>query len=235
MKEVDLYSPVKNLLVQLGYVVKGEVANMDVVGLKGEEFVVVELKTSFTLKLLLQATQRQKLTENVYVAIPSPTGRQRFSKAFKEYEHLLKRLELGLILVFFKETSYAELIFEPKEHPRKTILSRYKKRSKAALQEARDRHEDYNIGGTNGKLMTVYREKALLAASYLIEQESMSAKDLREVCGIEKTAAILSANHYGWFEKAGRGRYRLTRAGEEALETFDSIVCLLRKERDSST
>ena len=109
MKEIELYQPVKDLLTGLGYDVKAEVAHIDVVALKETEWIAVELKTSFTLKLLLQATQRQKLTEKVYVALPAPSGMQRFSNAFKEYEHLLKRLELGLILVFFKESPRAEL------------------------------------------------------------------------------------------------------------------------------
>jgi hypothetical protein len=232
MKEVELYQPVKDLLTGLGYDVKAEVANMDVVAMKESEWVVVELKTSFTLKLLLQATQRQKLAEKVYVAIPAPSGRQRFSKAFKEYEHLLKRLELGLILVHFKESPRAELIFEPKEYPRRTILSRNRRKRTAALREAEGRHYDYNVGGTNGKLVTVYRGKALLAASHLLEKGEMSVKELRELTGNEKMQTLLRSNHYGWFEKVDRGIYKLSTAGEEALEMYSEVVKSLRQERD---
>lgn len=228
MKEVELYQPVKELLIGLGYDVKAEVAHIDVVAKKDSEWIIVELKTSFTLKLLLQATQRQKLAEKVFVAIPAPTGRQRFSKAFKEYEHLLKRLELGLILVHFKERPRAELIFEPKEYSRSRILSRNKRKSAEAFNEAESRHNDYNVGGTNGKILTVYREKALLAASYLIENGEMRVKDLRDVTGYEKMQTLLRNNYYGWFEKADRGIYKLSPAGKEALSTYSEVIKNLR-------
>lgn len=235
MKETDLYPPVKDLLTGLGYTVKAEVANIDVVGTKEQEWIVVELKTSFTLKLLLQATQRQKLSEKVYVAIPAPTGRQRFSKAFKEYEHLLKRLELGLILVHFHGTPRAELVFEPKEYSRGLVMSRNRKKSAAVLREAGERHDDYNLGGTNGKLVTVYREKALLAASCLKANGPMRVKELREATGNEKIQTLLQNNHYGWFERIGHGMYRLSSAGEEALETYSQIVCNLIHEKTAGT
>jgi len=230
MKEIELYPPVKELLLSLGYDVKAEVAHMDVVALKESEWAVVELKTSFTLKLLLQATQRQKLTEKVYVAIPAPTRRQRFSKAFKEYEHLLKRLELGLILVHFEDAPRAELVFAPKDYPRGPVLSRNKKKSAAALREAEGRHLDYNMGGTNGKLMTVYREKALLAAACLKENGELRVKELRELTRYEKIQTLLRNNHYGWFEKADRGVYKLSPKGEEALLTYGDAVNAMIKE-----
>jgi hypothetical protein len=235
MKEVELYRPVKDLLTGLGYTVKAEVDNIDVVAMKESEWAVVELKTSFTLKLLLQATQRQKLAEKVYVAIPAPSGRQRFSKGFKEYEHLLKRLELGLILVHFKETPRAELVFEPKEYARGPVMSRNRKKSAAVLREAEGRHDDYNVGGTNGKLVTVYREKALLAASCLSAKGPLSVKELREITGNEKMLTLLRNNHYGWFENISRGIYGLSPAGEEALEAYGEVVTNLMREARPAT
>ena len=232
MKEVELYQPVKDLLTGLGYEVKAEVKNMDAVAIKDSEFAAVEMKTSFTLKLLLQAVQRQKLAQKVYIALPAPTGRQRFSKEFKEYEHLLKRLELGLILVHFKETPLAELVFEPKEYSRTAVMSRNKKKSAAALKEAQARHSDQNIGGTNGKLVTVYREKALLAASFLSEKGELSVKALREMTGNESTQAMLRNNHYGWFEKSSRGIYKITADGENALGEYSGIVSILREDHN---
>jgi hypothetical protein len=230
LKETELYQPVKELLASLGYDVKAEVAHIDVVAVKDEEWIAVELKTSFTLKLILQATERQKLSEKVYVAISAPTGRQRFSKAFKEYEHLLKRLELGLIFVYLKEAPTAQIIFPSKEYPRSQILSRNRKKSKAVLSEAKGRHADFNVGGSNGKLMTVYREKALLAASYLSEFDDAPVKTLRELTGNETIQRLLHANHYGWFEKAGHGVYKLSAAGKEALITYSEAVKSLKRE-----
>jgi hypothetical protein len=230
LRETELYRPVKELLSGLGYEVMAEVADIDVVAFKDSEWIAVELKTSFTLKLLLQATQRQKLAEKVYVAIPAPTGRQRFSKAFKEYEHLLKRLELGLILVHLKGAPTAEIIFPPKEYNRDTVISRNRKKSAAVVLEAKGRHSDLNVGGTNGKLMTVYREKALLAASYLSENGELKVKTLRELTGNENIQTLLRANHYGWFERVTRGVYRLSATGKEALSTYSEVVENLRCE-----
>jgi hypothetical protein len=141
---------------------------------------------------------------------------------------LLKRLELGLILVRFRERPLAELIFEPKEYSRSRILSRNKKKSDEAFREAEGRHYDHNVGGTNGKILTVYREKALLAASYLIENGEMSVKELRDMTGYEKMQTLLRNNFYGWFEKTGRGIYKLSTAGKEALNTYGEVIKDLR-------
>ncbi|MFK8016451.1 MAG: hypothetical protein AB8G17_13545, partial [Gammaproteobacteria bacterium] len=49
MLETDLYAPVKTLLEQQGYTVKGEIGKCDVVAVRGEEPpVIVELKTGVT-------------------------------------------------------------------------------------------------------------------------------------------------------------------------------------------
>jgi len=229
LKEVELYRPVKDLLAGLGYNVKSEVAHMDVVATKDADMIVVEMKTSFTLKLLLQATQRQKLAEKVYIALPAPTGRQRFSKAFKEYEHLLRRLELGLILVRFTSPPRAEIVFEPKECARGPVLARNRKKRLAAISEAENRHDDYNVGGTNGKIITVYRENALRAAALLRDNGEMTVKQLREMTGCMQIQPLLYHNHYGWFINASRGVYMLSEAGEQALVTYCDVVEKLAK------
>ncbi len=69
VRETDLYPPVKAFLEAQGYSVKGEVSDCHVVGVRGgEEPVVVELKTAFTLQLVFQGIQRQTMTDGVYVA-----------------------------------------------------------------------------------------------------------------------------------------------------------------------
>jgi hypothetical protein len=233
MKETELYAPVKTLLTDLGFEVKAEVAHMDAVALKDDEIVVIELKTSFTLKLLLQASQRQKVAEKVYVALPAPTPRQRFSKGFREYEHLLKRLELGLILVHMKKAPpIAELIFEPNPYDRKRILSRHSKVRRAVLQEANERHADHNLGGTRGKLITVYREQVLLLAAYLLEEQPLRAAELKRRTGIEKAGILLQSNHYGWFEKVDRGTYALKQDSLPALQEYQELMQELKIERE---
>ena len=66
--ERDLYGPVRDYLQSLGYEVKGEVKNCDVTALRDGELIVVELKRGFTLELIYQAVDRQRIADGVYVA-----------------------------------------------------------------------------------------------------------------------------------------------------------------------
>ena len=75
-RETDLYGPVKGFLEGQGFVVKGEVADADVVACRGDDPpVIVELKLRFSLSLFHQAVTRLKVTDLVYLAVPRPTGR----------------------------------------------------------------------------------------------------------------------------------------------------------------
>jgi len=71
--EVDLYEPIQQYFFKQGYIVHAEVNDCDIVAIKEEELIIIELKTSLTIDLLIQATKRQRLTKNVYIAIPKPT------------------------------------------------------------------------------------------------------------------------------------------------------------------
>ena len=62
--------------------------------------------------------------------------------------------------------------------------------------------------------MTAYRQRALSCAAAL-RQGPRRPRDLREAA--PDAAAILLRNVYGWFEREGRGVYRLTPAGAAAL------------------
>ena len=69
--ETDLYPPIKTMLEQQGFVVKGEIKQCDVMALRDEQMLVVELKTTLNLTLILQAVERLALTEFVYIAVPA--------------------------------------------------------------------------------------------------------------------------------------------------------------------
>jgi len=87
LRETDLYPPVKAWLESLGYQVKAEIGAADIMALRadeenGDDMVIVELKRAFSLALLLQGVERQRLTDLVYVALPEPargTGGKAFS------------------------------------------------------------------------------------------------------------------------------------------------------------
>ena len=227
IKETDLYAPVKELLTNLGYQVKSEVNHIDVVGLKNDDLVVVELKTTLSLKLLIQGVKRQKVTHNVYIAVPMPKFKKRFSKDMKDKEYLVRRLELGLIYVSLNNKGkepYAQIVFEPKNFSRNLSISKNKKKIEAILCEVENRNGDNNVGGTKGKLVTAYREKSLKIASLLSKEESLKPKELKELGCDDKTSQILYRNYYGWFNRIDHGRYSLSDKGKDAILEYKNIV-----------
>jgi len=99
MLESDLYRPVHDYLVEQGYTVRSEVRNCDIVAAKGGDLIVIELKRAINLSLIAQAVERQKITDSVYVAVPRPSNMRNWQVQTKTVQGLLRRLEIGLILV----------------------------------------------------------------------------------------------------------------------------------------
>ena len=99
MKETDLYKPVHDYLIEQGYTVRSEVRNCDIVAVRGDEMIVIELKQTINIALLAQAVERQKITDSVYVAIPRPSNMRKWQARTRSIQTVLRRLEIGLILV----------------------------------------------------------------------------------------------------------------------------------------
>ncbi|WP_197482137.1 hypothetical protein [Oceanobacillus sp. Castelsardo] len=68
MKEIDLYEPINKYFKRKGYEVYGEVKDCDMAVIKDDLLILVELNLS--VDLLIQATKQERVSENVYVAIP---------------------------------------------------------------------------------------------------------------------------------------------------------------------
>lgn len=222
LPESALYPPVRDLLAGLGFIVRGEVGNCDVVAMRGDELVAVELKLAFNAKLLIQATRRQRSCDSVYVAVPGGSG----TRDRQGMRHLLHRLELGLIEVDVKsEPVRARIAFHPVIQERR----RHSQQRRAMLTELAGRSGDFNTGGvTRVKLATAYREQALRIASILAETGPTSPKHLRESGAGPRTGSILHANHYGWFERLGHACYGLTGTGRAALSHYADVVSAMR-------
>jgi hypothetical protein len=205
------------------YTVYAEVKNHDILAVKDNETISIEMKKSFNATLLMQAVQRQKTSDGVYIAIPHP-GKNVFQKKWHKIIYLIKRLELGLIVVkFTKNNPRAEISFHPKE------CTRYKnkKQKTAILREVEGRSKNYNIGGSSGsKLVTAYRENSIHIACCLDMLGPMSAKNLRKTGTCDKTYSILYNNFYGWFEKVEKGVYSLHSEGKKALIHYKDIAKL---------
>lgn len=225
IKESDLYEPIKEYLDSLGYNTKGEVLSCDIAAVKGDELIVIELKKGFTMELIYQALKRQKAADSVYVAVPIPKRGYK-DPHYNDMVNLCKRLELGLILVGFTTNGKPQIDVAVNPAPAKSIRHDKKKRM-AILTEHSGRTGSVNTGGvTRRKIITVYKEQALFISKLLSENGELSAKQLRELGGGEKTSSILRMNYYKWFEKIGTGKnvtYRITDMGISALEEYKDL------------
>ncbi len=218
MLETELSAPVKAYLESHGYQVNCEVKDCDIVATRGDDLIIVELKMSVNLTLLVQATKRQSISDSVYVAVPAPTKRNR---QWRGTLTVLKRLEIGLLLV--EEGAMGMVVskqFDPIPYQRKKNT----RSRRALLTEVADRSGDYNVGGsTKTTLMTAYRENAILIACCLSKLGPSSPKSLRNLGTGDKTTSILSANHYGWFQRVEKGVYELTDQGDFESRSFKQI------------
>jgi len=212
MLECDMFLPIKEYLENLGYSVKAEVNNLDIMAIKDDAVIVVEMKKQLTLKHLYQGCDRQRMFDNVYLAIFDPGLKTVRSKAFKEKKHILHRLGLGLMLVNM-DTYNVTVIQDPKEYH----YRRNKKKQKQLLSEYNNRKTSDNIGGSSKKkIMTVYREQVIEIAKNLVDGP-LTTKEIRELTNNEKTTNILYKNYYGWFERTDKGIYQLSDRGRVEL------------------
>jgi hypothetical protein len=209
--ESDLYAPVKALLEGQGYSVKGEVRGCDVVAVRGQEPpVIVELKRAFSMGLVLQGINRLALSDAVYLAVGA------WPKNLRDVRKLCRRLGLGLMIVVKERV---DILLDPAPYaPRKD-----KRRLGRMLGEHARRVGDPTLGGSSTKvpLMTAYRQEALRCAGLLAKNGPMKVALLKVAADAPKAAAILKADHYGWFERIERGIYGLTPKGRAGLEQHD--------------
>jgi hypothetical protein len=228
--ERDLYVPIKDFFIDKGFDVRGEVNHCDVCAMKEEQLVVIELKKNLSVELLVQAVKRQKTADFVYVAIPKPK-RLKGSSKWLDTCHLLRRLELGLILVTLKKgKSLVEIAVHPESFDRSKSIQANKRARKKLIEEFKGRCADLNTGGSTGeKLMTAYRENALYIACCLDMFGPSSAAKLKKYgTDDKKTYSILYSNHYGWFRKIGKGIYELTDIGRKSLEQYEKMTEILK-------
>lgn len=229
--EEDLYHPIKTLFENAGYTVKGEVKDCDITATKDDLVTIIEMKLNLNIELLTQAVKRQKISDSVYIAIPD-AGKITFTKKWSDILHLLRRLELGLIIVKVAgDHKLAKVIIEPAPFDTAKSKSMNKKRRNSLLKEISGRSGDGNKGGSRGKkILTAYREAALQIACCMEKYGELSPSKLKQKgTNPEKTQSILSKNHYGWFEKIDRGIYKLSETGKNAIIQYNETSAFYRK------
>ena len=214
-KETDLYLPVKRFLESQGYDVKGEITNCDVVAVRpDEEPILVELKTTLSLNVLLQAVSRLRVSSKVYIGVPRKCPPLRTKR-----KHILKLLRmLGMGLIRIKpgaKRGGVDVLLDPGEY-RPRVSKRHRER---LLLEFELRVGDPTPGGTDRRrgIMTSYRQKAIRIACFLSDAGPTKASEVAGKTGEDKARTIMYRNVYGWFDRQGNGVYSLSPCGGREL------------------
>ncbi len=218
MKEADLYPAIKQFLEGQGYDTKGEVANCDVVAVRGDEPpLIVELKLSLNLSVLLQAVERLSISPNVYVGVPRGCGV--LQRKPRQVRKLIRLLGIGLMVIDPGNDRHGvRVVTDPGEYrprqtsPRKTRL----------LGEFEKRVGDPNAGGAESRsgIMTAYRQNALRLAMFLQRNGPTKASDVVKATDIDKAREILYRDVYGWFDRVARGTYTLSPRGKREFPSW---------------
>ena len=209
-KESDMYAPIKNLLTQEGFLVRGEVKGCDIAATKDDALWVVEMKLAPNLTLIYQAMARQMATHQVFVGIPRPKS---LKGSYPKLKKLLKQCQLGLILVSLDSPlPLAEIVLMPGEGKAKA-----NKKTAAIKKEMAGRSVDTTGGVSKTKINTAYKERCIHVLCLLYILGQASTKMLVEK-GADKTAGhMLRFNAYQWFHRIEKGVYQLSPTGVDYL------------------
>jgi hypothetical protein len=215
LAETALYPPVKAFLEQQGFDVKGEVCGCDVVAVRGGDapiLVIAELKLSFTLELVLQAVDRLRCADRIYLAVvASRSGRDQDRRVHR----LCRLLGLGLLAVDLK-LGAVSVVTEPSAYRPRADLAR---RSRILKEHGRRKGDPTEGGSSRQPIMTAYRQRAI-ACARAIGGGTARPRDLKHLA--DDAGAILLRNVYGWFSRDKPGVYRLSDAGRTALAKLES-------------
>lgn len=223
MREADLYPALKTYLSAQGYEVKAEIGACDILARRGgDPPLVVEMKTTFSLQLVMQGVARQGLFDTVYLAVPV-SGKRGWTLRYREIIGLCRRLGLGLLAVDVALGAVSAHLDPSPYTPRKSA-------PKAArlLREFDRRVGDPNIAGTTRTpRMTAYRQDALRCAAELSRSGPARAMLVARASGVPRAATLMRADIYGWFDRVTTGVYCLSPVGRAAVVAHQSTIVAL--------
>lgn len=213
MPEAELYGPIKRFLEAQGYVVKGEVGACDVLAVRDEVPVVVELKERLTLALILQAVDRLAVSDSVYIAFRIGKGHgASWRSRKKQVTGLLRRLGVGLLTVSGR--GQVVPVLDPTPYRPRVNTGRRER----LLKEFAERVGDPEAGGSPSRQrLTAYRQDALRCARELAHAGVLKLSEVRDRTGVERAGSIVRDNHYGWFDRVKTGYYDLSPKGRDEL------------------
>ena len=169
MLEKDMFEPVKFYLEIKGYKVYAEVGSADVVGVKENETIIIEMKKQLNFKVLEQIFSRIGTATKLYVAVPyndkHPYGNPNHRFAY----HILREYGIGLFFV------KGDTIFEYIEGAEFDIVHDIRK----WIRE----HNELTIGGSkSGDTVTEYSLTRERIQSFMKERDWVTVDDiLKEV------------------------------------------------------
>jgi hypothetical protein len=217
-RETELFNAVYHFFNDNGYDVRAEVNKCDVVAIKDDQIVIIELKLKLNMELILQLADRLRFTKDVYACIPKKEINL-FTKKGKHKMHLLRTLGVGLLGVSQEGDNYTiKELLKPQVRDPEVLRKRNKRKQNALIKEFQGREKLSNVGGsTRVVINTAYRALATKIANYIDDKE-VSTKELREHFNNPKVVQMLQKNYYGWFERVDRGIYKLTEKGLEDIK-----------------
>ena len=221
MSEMELYDPIKRFLEAQGYAVKGEIGACDIVAVRDAEGpVIVELKERLSLALILQAVDRLRISDAVYIAFRVGKGHSAsWRSRMKQVTSLLRRLGLGLLTVSARGKVVAVLDPGP-YRPRANA-----RRRERLLKEFAERVGDPEAGGSASRQrLTAYRQDALRCARELADAGVLKLSTIRDRAEVPRAGPILRDNHYGWFERVRTGHYDLSPKGRRDLTDWSDAL-----------
>ena len=165
MKESDLFLPIKEFLISTYgcSAVYGEVADIDILALHGDDDIAVELKTSLNWKVIEQAIDRTRGCQRVFVGVPET----------KHISYLaietLERYGLGLLTV--SERGRVKRVVGAARQVNKSRRRRYRD----YIQE----HHSKTIGGVKtGEGPTAYSETIVKIKDFMKDKDWVTAQDI---------------------------------------------------------
>lgn len=192
----------------------GKVA--DIIAVKNKEVWIVELKTTFTMRLIEQAYDWKTLANYISIAVPCSDSRSYFPGVVAT--------EFNISVI---EVSENGVYHRGKKIP---LLAKPKIIESQVLNHLSEIHKTYNKAGSQNGHLTPYSYMMDLIKEYLIENPFSSTKEIVEALGIfhyahEKSAKGNISRALSDYEKwagreYGKGKYRyyVLRQEEETNE-----------------
>lgn len=241
---------VVSYLTGLGYDVRSELMDTDIVGIHAQDIaraqdshavflktkrwpttplrsIGVELKRQFSIDVIAQAARAKRRFGAGAIVVPEPVT----SKGAINTKSAEKAAEictaLGVSLLFYCKDGTLRVVHEC-DIPSSATFS-----TKSFVREFLGRSKDMNVGGTTGiKRMTSYAEATCKIVSFLGQVGVAHIRSIAAATGEPKTASILSKNHKKLFtfvccNGKRNGYYCLTDKGRAALEETNAQLAAM--------